>query len=261
MFFFCFGNNLNFILNVFEVLHRPIPGAYFSVLLKYEICNAAIRTGSGYWALRKWRDVERFLQVKRVYCNWRTRKYRLTWGKLGEEERREERERERERCCRMAVGWSPLCWMAAFPVPFILRVDRLLTIQIRGFEMADSRIWKKLKRPATSLAALAPASQGVPFSGRSLSVEWRGTPIWMWRGWRTGPGAGWARDKRGLDDDDASQECAWARAGGERPGGPLHPSLLSFGPPGPNVEWWIGNSWANRRHFKQIWCSCKHVLC
>ena len=56
---------------------------------------------------------------------------------------------------------NPLCWMAAFPGPFILRAGRLLTIQIRGFEMAESRIWKKWKRAATSLAALAPASQGV----------------------------------------------------------------------------------------------------
>ena len=79
----------------------------------------------------------------------------------------EEREREM-----MPDGTlNPLCWMAAFPGPFILRAGRLLTIQIRGFEMAESRIWKKLKRAATSLAALAPASQGVPFSGRPLPVE------------------------------------------------------------------------------------------
>ena len=86
-------------------------------------------------------------------------------GRGGEERR--EREREREMLPdggRMESALLDGC----FSRPF---ADRLLTIQIRGFEMAESRIWKKLKRPATSLAALAPASQGVPFSGRSLPVE------------------------------------------------------------------------------------------
>ena len=50
---------------------------------------------------------------------------------------------------------NPLCWMAAFPGPFILRAGRLLTIQIRGFEMAESRIWRKvLVRPTSWLPLL-----------------------------------------------------------------------------------------------------------
>ena len=79
----------------------------------------------------------------------------------------EEREREM-----MPDGTlNPLCWMAAFPGPFIPRADRLLTIQIRGFEMAESQIWKKMLRPANSLPALAPSSQGIQFSGRPCPVD------------------------------------------------------------------------------------------
>ena len=66
---------------------------------------------------------------------------------------------------------DPLCFPAAFPGPFIPRDCRSLTIQIRGFEMAESRICKKVLRPATSLAALAPASQGVPLSRCPFPVE------------------------------------------------------------------------------------------
>ena len=47
---------------------------------------------------------------------------------------------------------------------------------------------------------------------------------------RRGMSAGQARDNRGLDDDDASQECAWARAGRRTAGRAVtvhtHPILI-----------------------------------
>ena len=101
-------------------------------------------------------------------------------------------ERERGRWCRMALCSEDGC----ISRPFYTEVGSSLSIQIHGFEMAESWIWRKVLFPPASLLQFCSASQGVAVTGRPRRVE-ESTCSRCGAGWRTRLGAGRARDNRG----------------------------------------------------------------
>ena len=92
------------------------------------------------------------------------------------------------------AGWhagSRALRMAAFPDPFIPRVGSSLSIQIRGFEMAESRIWRN--------KVLFPPASWLPFARRAKELRWPDALASTSGGERRSrSGAGRARGKRGL---------------------------------------------------------------
>ena len=169
-------------------------------------------------------EMTRWLAVKREFIEV---KHTQVQGKSEIGDRKRQRVREDWRTIVLNCTLGPLCFPAAFPDPFIPLTGCFSSIEIRRFEMNESRI-PYLDEGAllvNFLVVFASANQGVPLAGHrdtlvSLSEARALFRIerWLTNPARRGTRAGW-------QCHCPARICVGACRGEERPGGPLQDNL------------------------------------